>query len=247
MPTRDDTAQQTASYVYGIVPADVETDPEVRGVGDPPSPITAVRHGEVAALVSEIVADRPLGRPEELTAHAQILDATAGEAPVLPLRFGAVLADENAVTDELLAAHHDEFLAALRELEGHAQYIVKGRYDEKAVLREILSESEEAARLRDEIAELPEDASRNARIALGELVNNAIAAKREADTRRTVRALDSLGFATSVRQPTHEEDAVHVACLAETAKQDQLEDSVGELAREWEGRVHLRLLGQQQE
>lgn len=42
---------------------------------------------------------------------------------------------------------------------------------------------------------------------------------------------------------TCEQDAVHVACLAETAKQSELEDAVDRLAREWDGRVELRLLG----
>ncbi|HEX6351808.1 MAG TPA: gas vesicle protein GvpJ, partial [Actinophytocola sp.] len=36
-------------YVYGIVPSDVETTPDARGVGDPPYDVLTVRHGEVAA------------------------------------------------------------------------------------------------------------------------------------------------------------------------------------------------------
>ncbi|PXY19058.1 GvpL/GvpF family gas vesicle protein [Prauserella muralis] len=240
---REDTAEQTVCYVYGIVPADVETDPEARGVGDPPSPIEAVRHGELAALVSEIRADRPLGKPEDLAAHARILDATSAEAPVLPLRFGAVLTGSEAVERELLAEHHDEFHAALQELEGKAEYVLKGRYDEQAVLREIVTENEEAAQLREEIRDKPADATRNERIALGELINNAIAAKREADTQHALDALGELATTVNVREPTHEEDAVHVAFLAEVAAQQDLEQAVGELAGEWRDRVELRLLG----
>ena len=60
--------------------------------------------------------------------------------PVLPLRFGAVCASDDAVAGELLGPHYDEFAAALRQLEGHAEYVVKGRYVEHAVLREVLAE-----------------------------------------------------------------------------------------------------------
>ncbi len=67
---------------------------------------------------SEISVDRPLGTPEDLQAHAHLLDGTSGVAPVLPLRFGAVMTDDTAVEEELLAAHADEFAAALQELEG---------------------------------------------------------------------------------------------------------------------------------
>lgn len=241
--TGQETEQETAAYVYGIVPADVEAEEDVQGIGDPPRPVTVVRHGPVAALVSEIGVRTPLGTPEDLAAHARILDAAAGEVPVLPLRFGAVLTDVGAVAEELLAANEEDFAAALQELEGRAQYIVKGRYDEQAILSEIMSENADAARLRDAIRDTSEDASRAERIALGELISNTVAAKREADTRVAVDKLGNLGADVAVRESTHELDAVYVACLAEVGKQSDLENAVGELAAHWQDRVHLRLLG----
>lgn len=238
-----DSERETVVYVYGIVPGDVESDPEATGVGDPPSRVTLVRHGDLAALVSHISPDAKLGKPEDLAAHASVLDATAGVAPVLPLRFGAVVTDEDAVAEELLAGNHDDFTGALQELEGRAQYVVKGRYDEQAILREVLQENEEASRLREAIRGKSEDASRNERIALGELITNALAAKREQDTGIAVERLESLGLLVNVREATHERDAVYVSCLAEVAKQEELERAVGELADRWDGRVHMRLLG----
>jgi hypothetical protein len=230
-------------YVYGIVPADVEVDPDARGVGDPPAKVELVRNGDLAALVSEIDTSMPLGRPEDLMAHQRLLDATAPEAPVLPLRFGAVLSGPDAVADELLEANHDEFAAALSELEGRAQYVVKGRYVEDAVLREVLDEDKEAAQLREQIKQGSEEATRDLRIQLGELVNEAVMAKREADTRTLGDALESVVIASTVREPSHEEDAANVAVLVETVKQDDLERAVSGLAEEWEGRIKLRLLG----
>ncbi|HVV12796.1 GvpL/GvpF family gas vesicle protein [Amycolatopsis sp.] len=237
------TETETAVYVYGIVPADVETEPGARGVGDPPAPVTIVRCDGIAALVSEIPGTATLGRPDDLAAHAALLDAAAAEAPVLPLRFGAVVTDERQVEEELLKAHQDDFRAALEELEGKAEYVIKARYEERAVLREILSENPELAESREQIRGKPEDATRNERIALGERIEQAIAAKREADTQRVVDALAALDVRVVVREPTHEEDAAYVACLADTAKQRDLEAVVGKLARDWEGRVNTRLLG----
>lgn len=238
-----DRAQDTAIYVYGIVPADVETEDDASGVGDPPARVTTVRHGEIAALVSEIRVDRPLGTPADLQAHASLLDGCASVTPVLPLRFGAVMTNADAVTEELLAAHHDDFLAALNELEGCAQYVVKGRYVERTILNEVLAESDEAARLRDAIRDQPEDATREARMALGELISRAIEAKRDADTRTVIEALDPISSAVNVREPTNEEDAVHIAVLIELAKEPDLEEAVNKLAQEWDGRVEMRVLG----
>lgn len=231
-------------YVYGIVPGDVEPTEEATGLGDPPGRIEVVPHGDIAALVSEIDTSQPLGKPEDLLTHQQLLDATVSAAPVLPMRFGAVLASEDAVADELLAPHEEEFAAALQQLDGLAEFVIKGRYIQEAVLREVLSENAEAAQLRDTIRQTgDEDASRNARIRLGEIISNAIEAKREADTRQVGDAVAAYAVSSNARPPSHEEDAVHVALLVEMAKREDLEQAVGELAQAWEGRIHLRLLG----
>ncbi|MFF0813750.1 GvpL/GvpF family gas vesicle protein [Rhodococcus sp. NPDC003318] len=242
--TRTEEARtETAVYVYGIVPADVEAEPDATGVGDPPSGVDTVRHEDIAALVSEVRIDRPLGRPEDLEAHAHLLDGAAAVVPVLPLKFGAVVTDTDAVTDELLAPHHDEFRTALDQVEGKAQYVVKGRYDESAVLQEILSENEDAARLRDEIREVSEDAGRDARIALGELVSNAVTAKRDADTATVVEAVRSVTDDVRVRPPTHDLDAVHLAVLIKLDAEEDLGSALSPVADDWSERVELRVVG----
>ncbi|WP_280473737.1 GvpL/GvpF family gas vesicle protein [Nocardia asiatica] len=237
------TTDQAAVYVYGIVPADVEPEPHATGVGDPPGEVGVVRHGEIAALISRLESDRPLGTPDDLTAHAELLDGSAAVAPVLPLRFGAVMTDAEAVENELLGANEDEFRSALEQLEGRAQFVIRGRYVEDTILRELLDENAQAAQLRDEIRDKPEDATRNARIALGELINQAIEAKRAEDTRRVVAEIEQFEPLINQREPTHEEEAVHVAVLVELARQEELEEALRRLGEEWDGRVELNLLG----
>src|SRR5262249_60280523 len=109
------------------------------------------RSDALAALVSGGDGTQPRGSPEDLRAHKEILDTSATELPVLPLRFGAVLASEDAVAEELLAANRDKFAAALSELDGRAEYVIKGRYVEDAVLDDVLSQNKQASRLRDKI------------------------------------------------------------------------------------------------
>ncbi|WP_433240937.1 GvpL/GvpF family gas vesicle protein [Streptosporangium sp. CA-135522] len=236
-------AQDRHSYVYGVVPADVELTAEARGVGDPPERVTLVRHGDVAALVSDILLDRPLGRPDDLLAHQRLLDDTAAEVPVLPFRFGAVLTDSEAVIEELLRPNHDAFVTALKELEGRTEYVVKGRYVERVVIGEVLAEEPEAARLREEIRDLPEEATWDARIQLGQLVGEAVAAKRDADTAAFVDAVAPRCVAVAVREPTHEQDAVHVAVLVEADRQAEFEEVLDGFGERWAGRIDLRLLG----
>lgn len=236
---------QAGLYVYGITPADVELTGDVRGVGDPPGRIQLVRCGNLVAMVSEVDLTGTLGTPEDLLAHAQILDAAAVEVPVLPLRFGTVIATKDAVAGQLLAVHQEAFAAALKRVEGRAQYVVKGRYIEQAVLAETLAEIPEAARLRKRIRGKDPNATRQARIRLGSIIDNAITAKRRADTRALGDVVAPHCVTSVVREPTHEMDAFHVALLVEIARQDDLEQALSDLSSAWEGRIEIRLLGPQ--
>ena len=126
--------------------------------------------------MSDVDLDQPLGRPEDLLTHEELLDTSAAEVPVLPLRFGSVAASDEVVAAELLAPRHDEFASALRRLDGHAEYVVRGRYDKDAVLREVLTENPRAAQLCDQIQGTSPDSLRDLRMELAEIVVDVIAA-----------------------------------------------------------------------
>jgi hypothetical protein len=243
MSTSTQERAKTGTYVYGMVPGDVELKSGVQGVGNPPGQIRLVRSGDLAALVSEVDITKPLGTPQDLQLHEEILDSVVTESPVLPLRFGAVLTSEDAVATELLEANHDEFAAALRQLEGCAEYVVRGRYEESAILEEILSGNPTAARLGNRIRGADPDATRELRIQLGEIINNAIADKRQADTRLLVSAMKDQCVASVVRAATNELDAAYVAFLVEAGKTGELERAVTDLADRWSGRAELSITG----
>lgn len=235
------TAEASGIYVYGIVPADVQPEDDATGIHD--APIEIVTHGDIAALVSEIDPGRRLGTPADLRAHAHILDGTSHVAPVLPLRFGAVVSDRDAVINELLADHDEEFASALEELEGCAQYLVRGRYVEETIIREIVEEEPKASALLESIRDQPGELTRDARTALGEIIGRALEAKRETDTGTALDALSPLSDIVTVREPTHDEDAVQIAVLVEVDRQGELEQAVGELAARWDDRITMRLVG----
>ncbi|MEH1015251.1 GvpL/GvpF family gas vesicle protein [Micromonospora sp. CPCC 206060] len=232
----------TGLFVYGIVPADVEPTPDASGVGDPPGVVEVVRHDELAALVSEVVLEEPVGRPADLTAYKELLDGTATVAPVLPVRFGTVVTGPDAVTD-LLQARHDRFLELLREFEGRVEYVVHGRYIERELLVRILAEQPAAADLARQVHGQPERTIRNQRIRLGEMISQAVEARREADTRELVERLAPLSVANQVRPPSHEQDAAHAAFLVDAGRDAEFTEAAEAVAERWQGGVRLRLLG----
>jgi len=235
-------SQGMATFLYGVVPSDVEPTADAQGVGDPPGQVKVLTHRDIGALTSEVSSQGPLGRPEDLRAYQRLLDGTATVAPVLPVRFGAVLVDEEAVAD-LLAEYHDDFRAALDELDGHVEFTVRGRYEQSVLLAEVLEENPEIQRLQEQVRGRPVEATVALRTRLGEIVNQAVEAKRNADTERVVDTLRPVADRVLVRPATHETDAANVAVLVESARRDELEGAVRRLAEDWSDRATLRVLG----
>jgi Gas vesicle synthesis protein GvpL/GvpF len=158
-------------------------------------------------------------------------------------RARAVLASEDAMTEEQLAAHHEQFAAALDELEGRAEFVVQGRYLQDAVAGEAVSQNEQATRLLDTTQGRHRGAAREAGTGPAKIITEAGTARREQDTRTLAQAMDRHCVACVARQPAHELDAVHAAFLVEAGQRGDMERVAEDLAREWEGRIEVQLLG----
>jgi hypothetical protein len=250
MPTRTESRQANVKerdvgvYVYGIVPGDVELVPDARGIGDPPGEMTLVRHGRLAALVSEVDIGRPIGRPADLKLHERLLDATAAaDVPVLPMRFGAVMDSPEAVQENLLTPNHDLFADALRELDGRVEYVVHGRFVEDAILAKVMSDNPVVASQRERLREMDEEVALDARIELGEVVNRAVEAERDRKTTELIDALDPSTLAQAVRPPTSELDAFHVAFLVDLDRTEEFGGAVEEFAAESDALIKVELRG----
>jgi hypothetical protein len=99
-----------------------------------------------------------------------------------------------------------------------------------------LSGNSKAARLQNRIRGADPDATRELRIQLGEIVNNAVAGKRQTDTRDVLAALKDHRAASFVWEPANEMDAVYAAFLIQDDKTGELDRVVADLSDRWQGR-----------
>jgi hypothetical protein len=231
----------TATYIYGLVSADTELPPNLDGLG-PSGRVSTIAHERIAAIVSDVPTDRPLGTRDDLIAHERVLDTIAERSAVLPMRFAAVV-DDKGLVQELLAPHQERFVEALARVDGLVQFTLKGRYDQDPVLREIAEADEEIMALRESVRDLPEDASYYDRIRLGELVVNAMKQRREADGRRVLERLQPFATDVSIRSMAQPDEVVNAAFLVAKDQVKQFDDAVEEIGRDLAGRVRFRLIG----
>ncbi|MEU7046203.1 GvpL/GvpF family gas vesicle protein [Streptomyces varsoviensis] len=189
-----------STYVYGITRDSHPPLPEETvGVGDPPRPVRVVAAGPLAALVSDAPPDlKPKRR--ELLAHQNVLAEASSAGPVLPMRFGGVSPDDDAVTTAL-AAHEEHYLERLRALDGKAEYNVKATHDEEAVLHRVLTDAPELRELH-EANKAAGGGSHEDRLRLGELVATAVQQREPQDAALLRQALEDAAEASCPGPPS---------------------------------------------
>lgn len=227
----------TASYVFGIVSADTPL-PAVDQTG-PAAGLHLVAGGDLAALVGCVPLDRPLGRAADLRAHERVLaDVVASGNTVLPMRFGAVLADDDAVAQELLERHRDEFRDALETLRGRVQYLLSVRYVQDAVLAEVLATHPEIRRFRDA-------ASRrgpSAQLRLGQLMVQALEQLRPTDASALLTELSG-AVDVRIRNSEAPDDVLAAAFLVDTRQRQEFEAHVEQVAARNAARMRFSMIG----
>ena len=231
-----------ALYVYGLMWAsDAAGACRDAKAGGPA--LRTVEHEEVAALVSR-VSDRDLKlRRENLRAHTDVLQAAFRHGPVLPLRFGTALPDENAVKRDLLAPRAERFRTRLDALEEKAEMQVKATYLEEPLLRSLLAQDPRLAQTAQRVRELPSDATHFERIGLGEAITAAIVERRASDGQELLDALRPLALALVVGELQHERSVFNGAFLVEAGRIDEFDAAVEELSRARAGQMQFKLIG----
>lgn len=151
-------------YLYGVTRAAVPVPRDARGVGSPPGAVRKLVVGDLAAVVGA-APEGLRARRRDLQAHQDLLLALAGGGPVLPTRFGVVVAGDDAVTGRL----HDDasgYAAALDRVAGRCEMNLKVSPAE-AGLAALVREDPQIARLRRESRQRP---GYEVRVRLGEAV-----------------------------------------------------------------------------
>ena len=100
-------------YVYAILPRDAALPPDLSGFGG--APLTTVPWRALTAVVSCIDAGALQPTPEHLIQHELVVEAVRRGTPALPVRFGTLLAGEDAVA-HALEEHYQVLLSDLARI-----------------------------------------------------------------------------------------------------------------------------------
>lgn len=228
------------TVVYGIVREEAQVEGAPPGIAG--APVGRVAAGGLAALVSPVDGSELRATRRDLLSHSAVLEHAVARGPVLPLRFGTVLRDENAVVSELLEPRRDELAGLLDRFERLVELRVKAFHLEDELLREIVRDDPAVARLRAATQDVPEAASYPQRLQLGEAVGRALEARRAEDADAILRTLRPLAEEVAV----DEESAglvLTASFLVDRERVAAFDEAMDGLARRHEGRIRFKYLG----
>ena len=227
-------------YVYGVV---AQGGAAPRGTGIFRRRLHTVRGGELAAIVSNAPEQEIQAGREELMAHARVLESARQQGVVLPMRFGVVMEDEEAVRRHLLDDYSSELLAQLRELDGKAELRLRAFYDQETLMREIVEAHPDIAQLSAAVRERPAEAVYYEQIELGQKVVEALEQMASVDLSAILDVLTPLAVAVAVGEPEHEHVAANVSFLVEQTQIPVFDQAVDDLARQNDGRLTFKYIG----
>ena len=223
-------------YVYGIVACEHRVPTELRGVGRPPADLELLPVGATAAVVS--AAPVPLrARRRDLLAHQEVLLTLALDGPVLPMRFGMLAPDAEAVRRQLEAGH-ERNLRVLDRLAGRVEMNLKALPATDA-LAALIAEEPRIRQLRDAAHRRP---GYEANVRLGEAVVHTLARRAAGAAQEVVPELAALAVARSTG-PHVAGTVLNVSFLVDRRDVVSFRAAVDRLSARYRDRVELRVAG----
>jgi hypothetical protein len=211
----------------------------LRGVGAEETALRVVRHEGLVAVVSDAPqALRPKRR--DLLAHETVLETLSAAGAVVPMRFGTVAPDNDAVVAEL-ARGAQRYIALLTHLEGHVERNVKGTHQEDALLADLLADHPEL-RAQNEALRAAGGGGQPERLAFGEQVAIAVEQRQFRDSAYVVAALRPLAKQDRHAPPV-EGCFVNVSFLVPSGAQSDFDAVVAQLKTAMNGYADLRVSG----
>ncbi|MBX7466795.1 GvpL/GvpF family gas vesicle protein [Streptomyces sp. NPDC001251] len=228
-----------STYIYAILPADRPLNLDgLQGVGKEPTVLRTLSSDKLTAVVSEAPEDLRAKRRDVL-AHQAVQERLLADGSVLPMRFGLVGPNDEAVLAEL-DAQADAYLHRLEAIGDCIEYNLKASRDESDLLREVVAESDLVRDLNERTRKNPQ--AQGDKVALGQAISQEVERleKRDASTVINGLAPSAQQYATADVPQAH---FLNVSFLVPRASAAEFCDRVDEMAKRLEPVFQLSLRG----
>ena len=219
-------------YVYCIIRASQPLKFGPIGIGTEPAEVHTVSYKEIAAVVSDTPVEVFDATRENVLAHERVNETVMRGHTVIPMSFGTVFKTEGDII-ELLKAAYEAFVDVLNKMDGKLEFGLKVLWDRDAVIREIESEDDDVARLKDEISS-QKGSTYFARMQYGRLVDAAVETRTERYVAEIFERLRPVSVASRANKPIGDKMIMNAAFLVAREKEQEFDAKVKEIGAQYE-------------
>lgn len=231
------------TYIYCIAHAEPFVNEQMplhsEAIGGPEYPARILSSGDLAAVVSDVPARRLDVKRGLLMTHEAVVIETMDWSDVIPLSFGTLATNDEAVVERLLQAASDDLHQQLKAIEGCIELDLKVLWSRERLFEEIVAENERIRALRDTIA----SASVNVQLELGQLTSEMMASKSDQEVQAILDELEPLAVEVRLNRLLTDVMVLNAAFLVEKTRLAAFDKQVSDLTATEEGRLIFRYAG----
>jgi len=227
-------------YLYAIAALGKDRAYDVPGIDG--AAVFSVHQGPVAAVVS--LCARQKLRPERahLAAHKGVLHRLMLDGTILPMAFGTIAGDVNAVR-RLLALNQDVILQQLQRVAGKVEMGLRVKWDVPNLFEYFIDIHPELRLLRDRLLGNQREPRQEDKIQLGQFFDRILNDDREAHLGRLEEALAPCCAEIKRSPPRQLHEVANLNLLVPHGQQAQLEQAVFQAATQFDNNFAFDLTG----
>ena len=230
-----------AVHLYGVVAEDA-TLPELVGRGG--APLRLVGGDGVGVIVSDVEEHARVAAADLLT-HARVLEQCVERLTVVPMQFGLLLPDDQAVRLDVVEREHDGLRGLLAAFDGFVQLSVRAFQEEAPAMRVVLSRYPELRELRERVRETVPSAPVSEQLRLGEGVSHALTDLAAEYAEAIAPRLAAQARAVTAQEPQGVNEVLNAAYLVERSAQGGFGAAVSAVREAFAEQLTVRFVGPQ--
>jgi hypothetical protein len=228
-------------YIYAIARAGLAAPSGVPAVANSGAEIRTLTVGPLAVLVSDIDDPEIMAARRHMLVHTKALETVMAGATILPMRFGVIVDDADAI-HQALSSRFDDLLAMLDDLEGRIEAGIRASWNEARLYQEIVATRPDIARRAAELAARDATAAYYDRIDLGREVDSAMAVKRFEEKKALLARLKPYAVRHVDLPEQDDMNLMNVALLVERSREAELIAAIEAIDADEGDRLNLRVV-----
>ena len=229
-------------YLYAITDAGDDYPIDCAPIGENGGQVMVLAWKDIGTVVSPspIVRYEPFRK--NFLAHQLVIEEVMDRHTVLPVRFGSVAPGAGSVC-QIMQERYDEFAGALARFKDKVEHGVKATWEDGMAFAEILAENSDIRSLRDKLAKLPPEKTWNERRHLGQMVEQALLAKREREAAIMLKSLTPFCVEHQTNATYWDQMILNAVFLVQEARTAELDEAMDALSDQYEGRAKFSYVG----